>query len=604
MVLPQCSHHKWSLQESLATTIASQASLVKSFVGKWIIITPRFLQLPALLMEMARLRCLSDNTVCKDLLQGIVMTLEEAQVLAKKCTELSYGGKLQMQSNLDSLAGKLDFHLHDCQLMIKSGIMHENPLAICRVTPESTREAIRWVIRDLLSHLQIGGTECKQRALDSMIQLMSEDDKNILMVAGQGAVTVLVQLLDASQPSVRERAAAAICKLALNDSCEHQVVTEGGIAPLVRLLESGSSFAQEKAAASLQALSTGSENACAVAAHGGIPALVEICRLGTPGAQAAAAGSLRNLAAVQELRTTIVEDRAIAIIINLVSSGTPMAQENAAATLQNLAVSDDMVRWEIVKEGGIQPLLRFLDNAIDPRQQEVGMGALRNLAACAANTETLITTGFLPRLIGVLESGPVTVQHIAAASVCYMASSSETRRLFGAAGAIPPLVKLLGAKTCTAQEYAAQALASLLLVEDNRKLFMSEEWSVVGLVLLLDTRLPGVAKQFPIAALHALAGNAKCRKQMMAAGACYHLRVLADMEITGAKRLLDRLVIGKLRSIMARTLLVGWISRPDIDEVVLMCVLSRGKGLHNRFIIHPICSVTAHLGRRICSNWI
>jgi len=98
-----------------------------------------------------------------------------------------------------------------------------------------------------------------------------------------------------------------------------------------------------------------------------------------------------------------------------------------------------------------------------------------------------------------------------------------------------------------------QALASLLLVEDNRKLFMSEEWSVTGLVLLLDTRFPGVAKQFPIAALHILASNAKCRKQIMAAGACYHLRVLADMEITGAKRLLDRLVTGKLRTLITRT---------------------------------------------------
>ncbi|CAM6025308.1 unnamed protein product [Sphagnum balticum] len=539
--------------QHLLTIVASQASLVKAFLGKWMIITPRLLKLPALLNEMARLRYLSDNAVCKELLQGIVMTLEEAQVLAKKCTELSYGGKLQMKSNLDSLVGKLDFHLHDCQLMIKSGIMRENPLAICRVTPESTREAIRWAIRDLLSHLQIGGTECKQRALDSMIRIMAEDDKNILMVAGQGAVTVLVQLLDASQPSVREKAAAAICKLASNDSCEHQVVTEGAIAPLVRLLESGSSFAQEKAAASLQALSASSENACAVAAHGGIPALVEICQLGTPGAQAAAAGALRNLAAVQELRTIIVEDGAISIIINLVSSGTPMAQENAAAALQNLAVSDDMVRWYIVKEGGIQPLLRFLDNAIDPRRQEVCMGALRNLAACSANTEALISAGFLPRLVGVLQSGVVTVQQIAAASVCYMASSSETRRVLGIAGAIPPLVKLLGAKTCTAQEYAAQALASLLLVEDNRKLFMSEEWSVTGLVLLLDTRFPGVAKQFPIAALHILASNAKCRKQIMAAGACYHLRVLADMEITGAKRLLDRLVTGKLRTLITRT---------------------------------------------------
>lgn len=35
-----------------------------------------------------------------------------------------------------------------------------------------------------------------------------------------------------------------------------------------------------------------------------------------------------------------------------------------------------------------------------------------------------------------------------------------------------------------------------------------------------------------------------------------------------------------------------------------VCVFSRGKGLHNRFIIHPICSVTAQLGRRTCSNWI
>ncbi len=102
-----------------------------------------------------------------------------------------------------------------------------------------------------------------------------------------------------------------------------------------------------------------------------------------------------------------------------------------------------------------------------------------------------------------------------------------------------------------------QALASLLLVEDNRELFMAEEGSVIGLVLLLDTRFPGVAKQFPIAALQPLAGNAKCRKQMMAAGVCNHLYVLADMEITGAKRLLDRLATGKLRSIIRRTLLVS-----------------------------------------------
>jgi hypothetical protein len=55
--------------QHLLTIVASQASLVKAFLGKWMIITPRLLKLPSLLNEMARLRYLSDNTVCKELLQ-------------------------------------------------------------------------------------------------------------------------------------------------------------------------------------------------------------------------------------------------------------------------------------------------------------------------------------------------------------------------------------------------------------------------------------------------------------------------------------------------------------------------------------------------------
>jgi hypothetical protein len=55
--------------QHLLTIVASQASLVKAFLGKWMIITPRLLKLPALLNEMARLRYMSDNTVCKELLQ-------------------------------------------------------------------------------------------------------------------------------------------------------------------------------------------------------------------------------------------------------------------------------------------------------------------------------------------------------------------------------------------------------------------------------------------------------------------------------------------------------------------------------------------------------
>lgn len=151
-----------------------------------------------------------------------------------------------------------------------------------------------------------------------------------------------------------------------------------------------------------------------------------------------------------------MEDGAIPIIINLVSSGTSMAQENAAATLQNLAVSDDNVRWRIVEDGAVQPLIRYLDGSMDACAQEIALGALRNLAACRDNVDVLCTAGFLLRLASCLRTGPVVVQLVAAAAVCHMACSTDARRALGEAGVIGPLVKLLDAKSNTAQEYSAQ----------------------------------------------------------------------------------------------------------------------------------------------------
>ncbi|KAG6557796.1 hypothetical protein Mapa_000563 [Marchantia paleacea] len=538
--------------QELANIVGADASGVKAFLGRWKTIRGRLLQLPALLTELSQTPCFMQNALILELLEAIVESLEEAKGLVEKCTELSYVGKLQMQSNLDALAAKLDLHIHDGQLMLKSGVLKEAPVAPNLATPETSREAMRWNIRDLLARLQIGNTESKQKALDTLVDLMYEDDKNVLFVASQGGIPALVHLLDVSLPSLREKAAAAICSLALNDSCEHLVVSDGAIAPLVRLLESGSSLAKEKAAAALQGLAYTAENARAVAAHGGIPALIELCRIGTPGAQAAAAGAIRNLAGVVELRTSVAEEGAIPIIINLVTSGTALAQEHAAAALQNLALSDDKMRQAISKEGGIQPLLRYLDSATSPRAREITVEALRNIAASPANSDSLIEAGFLPRLVNVLRNGPLTAQQSAAEAVCHLSSTSETRRALGEAGIIPPLVRMLEAKTSSAQDFSAQALASLLQVESNCKEFMHEEQGIAGLVQLLDVRNTTVSKQFPIAALSALVGTAKCRKQMVAAGACLHLRSLAEGDVSGSRRLLERLERGKLLRIFSR----------------------------------------------------
>lgn len=55
--------------QHLTSLVAAEAASVKAFLGRWKAIENRLLQLPPLLTEMSHLHCLSDNKVCKELLQ-------------------------------------------------------------------------------------------------------------------------------------------------------------------------------------------------------------------------------------------------------------------------------------------------------------------------------------------------------------------------------------------------------------------------------------------------------------------------------------------------------------------------------------------------------
>lgn len=127
-----------------------------------------------------------------------------------------------------------------------------------------------------------------------------------------------------------------------------------------------------------------------------------------------------------------------------------------------------------------------------------------------------------------------------------------TKKALGEAGCIPPLVKMLEAKPSTSQEAAAQALSALLVVQTNRKEFIKDDKSVARLVQLLDPRNQTVAKKFPLSALLALSTSKTCRKKIATAGACQHLQKLAEMEVAGAKKILQRLAGSRLHNIFSR----------------------------------------------------
>ncbi|KAL3536877.1 hypothetical protein ACH5RR_000243 [Cinchona calisaya] len=539
-----------SRAQELVPVALGKAREVKVFPGRWKVIVSKLEQIPTRLSDLSSHPCFSKNALCKEQLQAVSTTLNEAIDLAELCILGKYEGKLWMQSDLDALSGKLDLNLRDCGLLIKTGVLGEVTLPSTAASTSAEPEAaLHGNMRELLARLQIGHLEAKHRALDSLVEAMKEDEKNVLTVLGRSNIAALVQLLTATSPRIREKTVTVICSLAESGGCENWLVSEGVLPPLIRLVESGSPVGKEKATISLQRLSMSAETARSIVGHGGVRPLVEICRTGDSISQAASACTLKNISSVPEVRQMLAEEGIVKVMINLLDCGILLgSKEYAAECLQNLTSSNDGLRKSVVSEGGIRSLLAYLDG---PLPQESAVGAVRNLV-CLVSMEVLISLGVIPRLVHVLKSGSLGAQQAAVSAICRICSSAEMKKLVGEAGCIPLLVKMMEAKANGAREVAAQAIASLMTLSHNSREVKKDDKSVPNLVQLLDPSPQNTAKKYAVSCLALLSSSKKCKKLMISYGAIGYLKKLTEMDVPGAKKLLERLERGKLKSLFIR----------------------------------------------------
>ncbi|KAF8400030.1 hypothetical protein HHK36_015904 [Tetracentron sinense] len=543
------------LSNQLLFSLMDEIPHIQTFKGKWSGIRKKLNDLQTQLKDLSDFPKFSSNPLSLELIQSISQTLADALPLSRKCRNPALSdGKLRTQSDIDSTAAKLDQHIKDSELLIRSGVLQES-VVLGSATTSSKREAIRVEARNLITRLQIGNPESKNAAMDLLLGLLQEDDKNVLIAVAQGAVPVLVRLLDSSCVEIKEKSVSAISRVSIVDSSKHVLIAEGLLLlnHLLRVLESGSSFAKERACIALQSLSFSKENARAIGSRGGISSLLEICHAGTPGSQAFSAGVLRNLAGFPEIRQNFIEENAIPVLIGLSDSGTVLAQENAIGCLCNLVSEDESLKLLVVREGGIECLKNFWDAAPTVRSLEAAVGLLRDLSSCRPIAEVLVSSGFIPRLLVVLSCG-VSGVRIASARAAYgLGFSTKTRKEMGESGCIPHLVRMLDAKAVEEKEAAAKALSSLIQYAGNRRIFRKEEKGISSTVQLLDPSIQNFDKKYPISILASIAQSKKCRKQMVAAGAGAYLQKLMDMEVDGAKKLMEILGGGKLWGVFGRT---------------------------------------------------
>ncbi|KAL0354246.1 UNVERIFIED_CONTAM: hypothetical protein Sangu_1005900 [Sesamum angustifolium] len=139
-------------------------------------------------------------------------------------------GKLLMQSDLDMAAGWLSKQINDLELLLRSGVLHQSTaIVLSRPNPSSSKEELTFFIKDLFTRLQIGGLEFKRKGLESLIQLLSDDDKSAALVAKEGNVSCLISLLDLNaHDSLRELAVHAVSLLVSSGDLPRKIVFEEG----------------------------------------------------------------------------------------------------------------------------------------------------------------------------------------------------------------------------------------------------------------------------------------------------------------------------------------------------------------------------------------
>nr|KYP62994.1 Vacuolar protein 8 [Cajanus cajan] len=502
---------------ALISSLISLSLSIRVFAGKWQLIRSRLEELHSGLVA-------GDATSLSGELPKITGTAEECRELARRCVDLSYSGKLLMQSDLDVTLGK-------------------------------------FYLRDLLTRMKVGDSGMKKQALMNLHEVIVEDEKYVkLVVEVSEFVHVLVDFLGSLEVEVVEEAAKVVSVVVGFDSHKGVLVGAGVIAPLIRVLECGSEVGKVGAARCLQRLTENSDNAWCVSAHGGVTALLRVCEseeLCKGELVGPSCGVLRNLCGVEEIKRFMVEDGVVSTFVRLVRSRDEVVQVSSIELIQSIASGDELVRQMVIREGGVRVLFRVLDPKLtcSSKTREVVMRAIENLFFSSPScVSVLMSYGFVDQLMYYVRNGEVSIQELAlkvAFRLCE--KSEEAKKALGDAGFMAELVKFLNAKSYEVREMAAEALSGMVMVAKNRKRFVQDDQNIALLLQLLD---PGESnsgnKKLLISILMSLTSCNSGRKKIVSSGYAKNIERFAEAEVSSdAKRLVRKLSANRFRSMLS-----------------------------------------------------
>ncbi|KAG3146490.1 hypothetical protein C6341_g18000 [Phytophthora cactorum] len=299
-------------------------------------------------------------------LRGILLTLIDSSFLTAELEVLEESVRDATSDECTFLMNDLRYGLEEEKL---KAIMYCAGIAGAKATKTLPNSGIFALLVDMLTE---GNKRLTVWTVDAIGNLADNDDARVV-IANEGAVTPLIELLHAGSNAEKGLAAYALGRLACDSKTNSLAFEAGGaISYLVELLVAGTNVEKtfapytltclaaswisiDKEEATLGWSSESEADAWIIVKQGAVPLLVASVQSSTDELKASASATLSSLATIDSICPVLTEEGVIAPLIKLLRTGNEEQKGNATSALANVAVTSSSYCEESMEEGGLDP---------------------------------------------------------------------------------------------------------------------------------------------------------------------------------------------------------------------------------------------------------
>ncbi|KAF5207521.1 Ring-type e3 ubiquitin transferase [Thalictrum thalictroides] len=254
-------------------------------------------------------------------------------------------------------------------------------------------------INAIVHKLSSRSVEERRNAATEIRSLSKRSTDNRILIAGAGAIPILVNLLTSEDLKTQENVVTSILNLSIYENNKSLIILAGAVPSIVQVLRMGSMEARENAAATLFSLSLLDENKITIGASGAIAALVELLQNGSLRGKKDAATALFNLCIYQGNKGRAVRAGILVPLMKMLTDAS-YSMVDEALTILSVLASHQEGKTAIAKASTIPVLIDLLRTGL-PRNKENAAAIL--LALCKKDADNLACLGRLGAIIPLTE---------------------------------------------------------------------------------------------------------------------------------------------------------------------------------------------------------